>query len=241
MRDVVPSAKDGLHCGQASGAHVPVGPGRPVRQGRAPLRLGFTRLYAALVATSSRPPRTGSIAAAPAPPRPRTRPMSSRPPRTGSIAAARSPRCRRASRRSSRPPRTGSIAAPVTAPRRRTGRPVVPSAKDGLHCGASWKIVPRLDRWVVPSAKDGLHCGSPPPPGAHTLQFTSSRPPRTGSIAAGERAGCGAGVPHVVPSAKDGLHCGHVGVPVTAIDVPPVVPSAKAGLHCGRPWPAEPR
>jgi len=62
---------------------------------------------------------------------------------------------------------------------------VVPSAKDGLHCGVtvpgSVMIHPAL---VVPSAKDGLHCGYPLEPGEEPKGL-SSRPPRTGSIAAG--------------------------------------------------------
>jgi len=137
-------------------------PGRPVRQGRAPLRRRDTGGWLARAGASSRPPRTGSIAA-----------------RRSSMSAARPVR-------SSRPPRTGSIAAPsasVTTAGAGTGRPVrqgraplrlrrvdiieqrfqrvVPSAKDGLHCGITAALAPGEAVLVVPSAKDGLHCGLP--------------------------------------------------------------------------------
>jgi len=61
---------------------------------------------------------------------------------------------------------------------------VVPSAKDGLHCG---NIAQRQGLFageqVVPSAKDGLHCGESAA-ATVTPVISSSRPPRTGSIAA---------------------------------------------------------
>jgi len=60
---------------------------------------------------------------------------------------------------------------------------------------------------VVPSAKDGLHCGHTR---RHRLpsQLSSSRPPRTGSIAAWLTSLPLLRIERVVPSAKDGLHCG---------------------------------
>jgi len=62
-------------------------------------------------------------------------------------------------------------------------RCVVPSAKDGLHCGAAKVAREAALREVVPSAKGGLHCGCQPR-GHAVRAVTSSRPPRTGSIAA---------------------------------------------------------
>jgi len=430
MRPVVPSAKDGLHCGKASSntkeascrvvpsakdglhcggchlyGHLPGGTGRPVRQGRAPLRqrdhhhvlvhsggrpvrqgraplrqqpgrrpggAGVrssrpprTGSIAALTSStrwwprprSSRPPRTGSIAAWPcaatSPVQPHRRPVrqgraplrrvmphrheepadvSSRPPRTGSIAAlglqlgatrwsSRPVRQGRAPlrpwtsgcgdatpSRSSRPPRTGSIAAPQPLCGAQNRCHVVPSAKDGLHCGASmvrgqvrqimrssrpprtgsiaansgdscgssgWECRPvrqgraplrpaRLpgarsqDRGrrpvrqgraplrpllrqrvvrgggaVVPSAKDGLHCGPPGSSGSLFANARSSRPPRTGSIAAMQPTPSSRRPRCVVPSAKDGLHCGST-APAISRRRCSVVPSAKDGLHCGR-------
>jgi len=186
---VVPSAKDGLHCGYAGLGTARHGTAsRPVRQGRAPLRLFGWKTITDEATESSRPPRTGSIAATP------PRPASSAP------------------LSSSRPPRTGSIAAWThsTVPGRLM--PVVPSAKDGLHCGHVLLQGPPGCGKVVPSAKDGLHCGAADPrprlpglddvvpsakdglhcgkstvasPGFPTV--TSSRPPRTGSIAARRR------------------------------------------------------
>jgi len=63
----------------------------------------------------------------------------------------------------------------------------------------------------------------------------SSRPPRTGSIAACFAGGTLSGSTGVVPSAKDGLHCGRIDAAHLAETVP-VVPSAKDGLHCGIFW-----
>jgi len=109
---VVPSAKDGLHCGRGDGVAAGLGPDR-----------------------SSRPPRTGSIAA-------RRRMMDwfcpcCRPVRQGRAPLRLVPAgtARRPRGPSSRPPRTGSIAACAAAASRAGPRGVVPSAKDGLHCG----------------------------------------------------------------------------------------------------------
>jgi len=109
---------------------------------------------------------------------------------------------------------------------------VVPSAKDGLHCGTLTPTCWPARFMVVPSAKDGLHCGCTSIRLAESRHAGSSRPPRTGSIAARGQRGARCRRPVVVPSAKDGLHCG-----VVQEKEPPylvsVVPSAKDGLHCG--------
>jgi len=195
-RLVVPSAKDGLHCG------APVPPVTTANRSQ-----------------SSRPPRTGSIAA----PKPSLRGCMSRcvvPSakdglHCGVLATYSSPPSG-----SSRPVRQGR--APLRLPvgdRRGPARRVVPSAKDGLHCGrtqdgnryALTGVVPSakdglhcgMERWpkaltsarVVPSAKDGIHCGALPVPPGWLTPTVSSRPPRTGSIAAG-------GLPRTVPAAK---------------------------------------
>jgi len=181
---VVPSAKDGLHCGL-----------------RLPYRFGRE------LATSSRPPRTGSIAAFSAacfvqrsggrPVRQGRAPLRHVPERKFAISIRRRPvRQGRAplrqqpgvepaelARASSRPPRTGSIAARTPTAGCPGPRAVVPSAKDGLHCGRPPLPDVLHSHTVVPSAKDGLHCG--------TVRHTRHSPP-----------------PQVVPSAKDGLHCG---------------------------------
>jgi len=60
---------------------------------------------------------------------------------------------------------------------------VVPSAKDGLHCGPPPVLPVVVVVVVVPSAKDGLHCGGELRAGGMSVG-ESSRPPRTGSIAA---------------------------------------------------------
>ena len=210
--------------------------GRPVRQGRAPLRPTH-RGCGCAGAGARRPVRQGR-----APLRPRAvarrwpRPAaSSRPPRTGSIAAATgTAHDRRGCSRSSRPPRTGSIAA--STGRRsdsgsRSGRPVRQGRAPLRHELGS--RCPVSAGCVVPSAKDGLHCGSHAGHAGRPAPSWSSRPPRTGSIAAADRArsrrpadaassrpprtgsiaagSCGPVVPphrRVVPSAKDGLHCG---------------------------------
>jgi len=186
---------------------------RPVRQGRAPLRLTAGRGRSVTDAPSSRPPRTGSI------------------------AAQRNPSLASHQRRSSRPPRTGSIAARPSAVAMWCAPIVVPSAKDGLHCGhressdlrgdefaassrppRTGSIAARIgsvcsgyEGLVVPSAKDGLHCG-------HLVSECWSR------------------TTPVVPSAKDGLHCGTSRRMCTGSSCT-VVPSAKDGLHCGLPMP----
>jgi len=182
---------------------------------------------------------------------------SSRPPRTGSIAARLGGLHQRAAVRSSRPPRTGSIAATRTAPPTRAsgGRPVrqgraplrprdhhrvgpgpasrpVRQGRAPLrHLAHRRDLVRPGD--VVPSAKDGLHCGGPQPR-VMGCSRDSRRPVRQGRAPlrlddadrpdrrAGGRpvrqgraplrrgpaaAGAGASVA-VVPSAKDGLHCG---------------------------------
>jgi len=119
-------------------------------------------------------------------------------------------RVRSAAAGSSRPPRTGSIAAYSPRSTLATSGPVVPSAKDGLHCGSAFfakrarypqvvpsakdglhcghldAAIPRTRYNVVPSAKDGLHCGGLSPAREGPLSG-SSRPPRTGSIAATPR------------------------------------------------------
>jgi len=182
---------------------------------------------------SSRPPRTGSIAAGPASWGPESGSgASSRPPRTGSIAASASPAG--GSRRwRGRPVRQGR------APLRPAGqlrvavrqRQVVPSAKDGLHCGyaadafvQAAEVRRPVRQGRAPLRQYGAGYQSPPvlcrpvrqgrAPLRQELGFEvgagveSSRPPRTGSIAAvgrdADRRVSGA----VVPSAKDGLHCG---------------------------------
>jgi len=185
---------------------------------------------------SSRPPRTGSIAA----PHPLARPLSaagsSRPPRTGSIAAPcwhswRGTSLRRRPVRQGR----GSIAArPPRSARHRaaSGRPVrqgraplrlilptiAPSAfcmssrppRTGSIAAAHRRPRAPASVPVVPSAKDGLHCGQPRGSSRQCL-VRSSRPPRTGSIAASMPPGARATRRPVVPSAKDGLHCGDPG------------------------------
>ncbi len=113
-----------------------------------------------------------------------------------------------------------------------TATRVVPSAKDGLHCGIVVARAAFRPRQVVPSAKDGLHCGNSRcrEPCPHTVP--SSRPPRTGSIAACRTAPGTSTANRVVPSAKDGLHCGRLpGADLASRML--VVPSAKDGLHCG--------
>jgi len=90
--------------------------------------------------------------------------------------------------------------------RRRAG--VVPSAKDGLHCGWISRSNTLTGNGVVPSAKDGLHCGRYRITLPAVYPVASSRPPRTGSIAAGWDSAASPAGNQVVPSAKDGLHCG---------------------------------
>jgi len=162
---VVPSAKDGLHCGsetELAGLHVTMR--RPVRQGRAPLRRPGHVFEPAVRQQSSRPPRTGSIAAtcgrsarACAPSRPVRQGRAPLRPHPGRqpLRAHR----RRPVRQGRAPLRHGTLAQgphqcpgrPVRqgrAPLRRAARPpglanpdsVVPSAKDGLHCG--WWAAP---------------------------------------------------------------------------------------------------
>jgi len=160
---VVPSAKDGLHCGGA-GLLIPTTTAtrRPVRQGRAPLRPGTTKTVRHCTPESSRPPRTGSIAALSLLIHNLKR-VARRPVRQGRAPLRPHPGMNGGERRpeSSRPPRTGSIAAGFAARRGAGPRRVVPSAKDGLHCGAASAC----------AFDGGGACGS-------------SRPPRTGSIAA---------------------------------------------------------
>jgi len=254
---VVPSAKDGLHCGRADGDGALVyETGRPVRQGRAPLRQSQQQHQGGEL--PGRPVRQGRapLRRVPSIRAPTGRYRSSRPPRTGSIAAARSPSRPRPLRRSSRPPRTGSIAA-TTRQAAWWGRcPVVPSAKDGLHCGADQLNTLVAEAEVVPSAKDGLHCGMALRSHVASSATSSSRPPRTGSIAARHATPTRRTGRRVVPSAKDGLHCGARAAvgryslvkssrpprtgSIAAMDfglwgcnTKPVVPSAKDGLHCG--------
>ena len=185
-------------------------PSRPVRQGRAPLRRVLGSRRSPRLPRSSRPPRTGSIAAVGSSRCGRLTCRSSRPPRTGSIAACEpvaAPAAGDAA--SSRPPRTGSIAARLTACRRPcsdAGRPVrqgrAPLRRPGGHDAT------QRHGHVVPSAKDGLHCGGERSRPASVPRVSSSRPPRTGSIAAGTGSRRIARRWRVVPSAKDGLHCG---------------------------------
>jgi len=85
---------------------------------------------------------------------------------------------------SSRPPRTGSIAAAFMSSDAAVYGVVVPSAKDGLHCGFRSTQTCAPSAMVVPSAKDGLHCGRTQDGNRYAITGTSSRPPRTGSIAA---------------------------------------------------------
>jgi len=229
---------------------------RPVRQGRAPLRPGADGGKSPSLLASSRPPRTGSIAASLLRAKLLPSSRSSRPPRTGSIAACSASSIWTRRRPSSRPPRTGSIAARTWKPPSAPTPTVVPSAKDGLHCGEQLApgnvesagssrpprtgsiaarvivTVPGSVMIVVPSAKDGLHCGPsrtlnlsqprssrPVRQGRAPLRHPhrrlrgscpgrSSRPPRTGSIAASEPTPRWSRSTPVVPSAKDGLHCG---------------------------------
>jgi len=135
---VVPSSADGLHCGR--------GPWRtrrgwtrrrPVLSGRAPLRRRSTRSSFCRRGMSSRPQRTGSIAAD-------TRPSGRLPVVLGRpVLSGRAP-----------------LRHPGPARDRGPARPVVPSSADGLHCGLR-------------------------PRGAHGRPgHRSSRPQRTGSIAA---------------------------------------------------------
>ena len=133
---VVPSSPDGLHCGWYS---------------RLPK---FAR-----ASRSSRPLRTGSIAALRGPSVRRGWGWSSRPLRTGSIAARLTIQVPTTIPRSSRPLRTGSIAAPPrpTGPHpSRARRPVLSGRAPLRPPGA-----PRTSRTarVVPSSPDGLHCG----------------------------------------------------------------------------------
>jgi len=232
---VVPSAKDGLHCGltwlevngeQVSKSSRPprtgsiaaifeprcprhAGLGRPVRQGRAPLRRCIPEVPGGT--GRSRPVRQG-----------RAPLRLVRRDRLPHLVAGRPVRQGRAPLRpreaegaflalalSSRPPRTGSIAAYTVAASSCRRRLVVPSAKDGLHCGlhrGGEQLPPPASRPVrqgraplrhvrcglgvgmsmpvVPSAKDGLHCGIAAARELTPDEAASSRPPRTGSIAA---------------------------------------------------------
>jgi len=228
---VVPSAKDGLHCGK--------------------YQFSIAQMNGC---KSSRPPRTGSIAADIVSHRHRIGEWSSRPPRTGSIAASAD--------------QSGPGAALAVVPSAKDGlhcgcrspraswalTSVVPSAKDGLHCGRVRRRT--LDRsfQVVPSAKDGLHCGT-----EHKADRIpdekSSRPPRTGSIAALNTrqteyqtksrpvrqgraplrheqlvGGAGALAGRPVRQGRAPLRLAHG---VERQQGTGVVPSAKDGLHCG--------
>jgi len=138
-----------------------------------------------LIAPSSRPPRTGSIAATTRRPTGSSR-QSRRPVRQGRAPLRQRPGGRRHQHppASSRPPRTGSIAAVAATVIFALASGVVPSAKDGLHCGWTWAAFRPATGLVVPSAKDGLHCGFLPVPPGPVPGIWSSRPPRTGSIAA---------------------------------------------------------
>jgi len=130
-RRVVPSAKDGLHCGFGAGTSSTHRIAcRPVRQGRAPLRRAW----------ASR----------------RTRGRWRRPVRQG------------------RAPLRHDRGLPGPA----GWRGVVPSAKDGLHCGPIRDIRPSCGMKVVPSAKDGLHCGKTP--AGYKSADSLSRPVRQG-------------------------------------------------------------
>ena len=206
---VVPSSPDGLHCGIAlipDPATVSV----VVPSSPDGLHCGNARVDAVgWVARSSRPLRTGSIAALSPSTRYSPRLKSSRPLRTGSIAACagawpcagtssrrpvlsgRAPLRRRPGRagrrgRRSRPVLSGR--APLrllSRGRRRGGRRVVPSSPDGLHCGIRADAVGASVAEVVPSSPDGLHCGPLPVVPRDCGERVSSRPLRTGSIAAG--------------------------------------------------------
>jgi len=159
---VVPSAKDGLHCG---GWTVTTPDSalarRPVRQGRAPLRHDVLGRASGRRSRSSRPPRTGSIAASPRRCA-HSMAIAGRPVRQGRAPLRPDQLRSRAWRRCGRPVRQGR--APLRRP-----------------CGP---VVPPMWRPVVPSAKDGLHCGSPAAAWNSLSIRSSSRPPRTGSIAA---------------------------------------------------------
>jgi len=85
---------------------------------------------------------------------------------------------------SSRPQRTGSIAARSGKPRWRWPTLVVPSSADGLHCGECPDHGPQCPGDVVPSSADGLHCGWTSSFRPASEATRSSRPQRTGSIAA---------------------------------------------------------
>jgi len=183
---VVPSAKDGLHCGDvlsSASSHVP---------------------------QSSRPPRTGSIAAAGGRFRCREFGGSSRPPRTGSIAASTTtssvgstlsgrpvrqgraplrPDTARAVRRhlgSRRPVRQGR--APLRHGRAFPGsRPVprrpVRQGRAPLRPATRTTPAGRIPRRPVRQGRAPLRLRRPGSP-LRGLRGASSRPPRTGSIAA---------------------------------------------------------
>jgi len=207
---VVPSAKDGLHCG-----------------------LLAQQAQQAAAGSSSRPPRTGSIAAA-------FHPMTRLRARivvpsakdglhcgyqsgtTGNTVDASRPV--RQGRAPLRPGFGGGRVGGVRGRPVRQGRaPLRPARRRGRHGAVRPSSRPPRTGSIAAAA-------APPPPSATS---PSSRPPRTGSIAATARATMCCRPRRVVPSAKDGLHCGFW-LAVGAVSVLAVVPSAKDGLHCGR-------
>ena len=254
--EVVPSSPDGLHCGaDVLDLESIVENGRPVLSGRAPLRRRGVRKAGRT--GSGRPVLSGRAPLRPVPAGGHRRAgrRSSRPLRTGSIAAA----CRRSRRTplARRPVLSGR--APLRPGDRFPGPAedeVVPSSPDGLHCGRLREMWSPTAYRVVPSSPDGLHCGLHQIDTDAATEFLSSRPLRTGSIAAtcslgasrrartssrplrtgsiaARRSLRGPGWPHpVVPSSPDGLHCGLL-CPTDFVGRSGVVPSSPDGLHCG--------
>ena len=134
---------------------------------------------------------------------------------------------------SSRPTRTGSIAA---RPGARLGAAasdeVIPSYSDGLHCGNLAVLLDLNAEIVIPSYSDGLHCGERALAADAQVTAPSSRPTRTGSIAATGNMQDHPASSSVIPSYSDGLHCGIPSAENWNEELK-VIPSYSDGLHCG--------
>ena len=175
--------------GRAPLRHVPgalfswTGRSRPVLSGRAPLRPAARFRTGRVARRSSRPQRTGSIAAVPALARSDT-------PRCVVPSSADGLHCGSKAMRNRNVHGLGRPVLSGRAPLRQVDvrggdseLKVVPSSADGLHCGRKVARALSAATIVVPSSADGLHCGQ----AAKVLpepERLSSRPQRTGSIAA---------------------------------------------------------
>jgi len=183
-RKVVPSAKDGLHCGRV-GKGVLRRWDAVVPSAKDGLHCGFISATAnCRDVKSSRPPRTGSIAALWA---------------ARTIAAAEARRPVRQGRAPLRPAHSEASGW--------YSQKVVPSAKDGLHCGLILSYSARAASACRPVRQGRAplrHRGGP-----RVAVHRAGRPVRQGRapLRHGGRS-ASAGRSRVVPSAKDGLHCG---------------------------------